>query len=87
VSRIEIVIDELVLRGVAPEDRHAVAAGIQDALQAHGTEWAAAGRTIGSRSEAGRRAPATTSPVGEPRTLGLRVGTALWDASTGRAAR
>ncbi|HEY7876121.1 MAG TPA: hypothetical protein VIG64_13480 [Actinomycetota bacterium] len=85
-TRIEIVIDELVLRGVDAGDRFAVAGAVEDALHAHGAEWAGSGRALGSRSESGRRAPAVTSPIGEPRTLGLRVGTALWDATTGRPA-
>jgi len=79
--RIEIVIDELVLRGVAPSDAHAVAAAVEAQLAVLGTRWSAAGgNRYGARDESSRRLPAIDVAPGTPADLGGAVANAVFGA-------
>jgi hypothetical protein len=82
---IEIVVDELVVRGLPPEQAHATAAALEERL----TELAGSNHApVRARAEASRRLPAVTAPAGSPGALGRAVAGAVWGAvSGGRAAR
>lgn len=74
---IEIVIDELVVRGLAPGEAQLTRAGLEARL----TELAGSepGR-VPSRAEASRLLPPVTAPAGSPRALGGAVAGAVWGA-------
>lgn len=82
--RVEIVMDEVVLRGVAPEAAPRVASALEARLRALAQEWAAAGGGTGgaptSRDEASRRLPAVAPRASSPAALGNAVAAAVWDA-------
>jgi hypothetical protein len=79
VTRVEITVDELVLRGVPPEGAHAVQAAFEARLAALAGdgEGPRAGRT-----EAFRRLPAIEAPAAAPTELGNAVADAVWSAVT-----
>jgi hypothetical protein len=73
--RLEIVVDELVVRGLSPEQARVAAT----ALEAHLTALAAQpGTEIGARAESFRRLPAVEAPAGSPAAVGEAVAGALW---------
>jgi hypothetical protein len=78
--RLEVAVDELVLRGVPPEQAHAVAAALEARLAELGEEWATSGARPAAREEAFRRLPAVDAPAGEPAALGARIAESLWSA-------
>jgi hypothetical protein len=74
VRRVEVVIDELVLRGVDPAQARATAAALETRLTALAAEHDAGVR---ERTEAFRRvAPVTAAPGG----LGEALADAVWKA-------
>jgi hypothetical protein len=74
VRRVEVVIDELVLRGVDPAQARATAAALETRLAALAAEH---GGGVRERAEAYRRAaPVTAAPDG----LGGAVADAVWKA-------
>lgn len=74
-TRLEIVVDELVVRGLAPADARAAAAVLETRL----AELAAGGAGgIASRAEAFRRLPAVDVRAGSPAALGEAVAGAVW---------
>ena len=73
-KRVEVVIDELVLRGVDPAHARATAAALETRLAALAAEHDAG---VHRRAEAYRRAaPVTAAPEG----LGEAVADAVWKA-------
>lgn len=75
-ARLEIVLDELVFRGLSPAEARAAAA----ALEARLDELARAARPrVPPRSEAFRRLPPVDA-AGSPRSLGEAVAGAVWRA-------
>jgi hypothetical protein len=74
VRRIEIVIDEFVLRGLTPEEARAAAAALEARLAA----LADAGAVAGARDEAFGRLPPVEA--GSPAALGDAVAGVVWDA-------
>jgi hypothetical protein len=83
--RLEVVVDELVLRGVPPERAHAVAAAVEARLAALAESWA--GAPLAGRAEAFRRLPAVQAPAAAPAALGDAVAEAVWDAIAGGGRR
>lgn len=82
--RVEIVVDELLLRGVPPEQAEAVAAAIESQLAAMSTQWAQhGGGAPASRVEACRRLPAVDTPATSPDALGAAVAGAVLQNLTG----
>jgi hypothetical protein len=73
--RLEIVVDELVVRGLPPEQARVAAAAFERRLTA-----LAAGSTaaISERWEAVRRLPAVEAPAGSPAAVGDAVAGAVW---------
>jgi hypothetical protein len=83
--RIDIVIDELVLRGVAPEHADAVAAALRAQLELLAGPWAAGAGTapVAGRDESFRRLPAVDVAAGAPAVLGDAVAGAVFDGLAG----
>ncbi len=83
--RIEVVVDELVLRGVAPEHANEVAAAIESRLAVLGERWTAdaGGRGIAPRDQADLRAPALAVAAGSPARLGEAVAGAVFEGVLG----
>ena len=78
--RVEIVVDELVVRGVGAGEARLLAAGLETRLAA----LAAAGEApLLSRDEAFRRLPAIDLPPGSPAGAGEAVAGAVWSALSG----
>lgn len=76
--RVEIVVDELLLRGVPPEQAEAVAAAIEAHLAALSTRWAQQGvGALAPRDESSRRLPAVETPATSPDALGAAVAGAV----------
>jgi hypothetical protein len=78
--RIEIVVDELVFRGLSPEAARSAAADFEARL----TELAASGAVVPARAESFRRLPAIDVPA---EGVGEAVGDAVWSALAGGASR
>jgi hypothetical protein len=76
--RIEIVVDELVFRGISPEAARAAAAGFDAQL----AELAASDAAVPARAESFRSLPAIDAPTDG---IGEAVGTAVWSTLTGGA--
>jgi hypothetical protein len=73
--RLEIVIDELVMRGLAPEQARVAATALEGRLTALGSGSTA---EISERSEAVRRLPAVEAPASSPAAVGEAVAGAVW---------
>ncbi len=80
VPRIEIVIDELIVRGLSPAAAQVAAASIQERLAALVAEPGAA---ISGRDEASRRLPAIEAAVDAPAALGATIAGTVWSAIGG----
>jgi len=78
--RIEIVVDELVFRGLSPEAARTAAAEFEATL----AELAAPEASVPPREEASRRLPPVDAPVGG---VGEAVAGAVWSALAPGAAR
>jgi hypothetical protein len=78
--RVEVNVDELVLRGLPRERAHAVAAALEARLAALAEDWAASGAPPTAREEAFRRLPAVEAQAGDPLALGEAVADAVWGA-------
>ena len=81
--RLEIVVDELVVRGLAPDAARLAAAALETRL----TELAGEPHApLAPRAEAFRRTPAVDVPA-SPRAVGEAVAGAVWGTLEGRAGR
>jgi hypothetical protein len=72
---VEVTVDELILRGVPPQQAHAVADALQARLAALAERPEA---VIPSRAEAFRRLPAVEARADSPAELGEAVAGAVW---------
>jgi hypothetical protein len=82
--RLEIVVDELVVRGLEPGEARVAAA----ALEARLTELASAGAPLHPRAEAFRRGPAVdVQAVAQPAAIGEAAASAVWSTLEGRSGR
>jgi hypothetical protein len=80
---IEIVVDELVLRGVPNERAHEVAEAMKVRLAALGEDSAHGGEAIAARDEAFRRAPDAQPESASAGALGEAVAGSVWNAVGG----
>jgi hypothetical protein len=78
--RIEIVVDELVFRGLSPEAARAAAAGLEARL----SELAESGADVPARAEHFRRLPAIDAAADG---VGEAVGSAVWSLLAGGGKR
>jgi len=82
-QRLEIVVDELIVRGLEPADARAAA----DALETRLTMLAEADQgTVPARTESFRRLAPLAVPTAAPAALGHAVAGAVWNAVSGRGA-
>lgn len=79
--RVEIVVDELVLCGVAPETARVAAAALETRLAALAE---GAKGPLPERAESFRRPAPVTVLAGRPAALGDAVAGAVWSAVSGR---
>jgi hypothetical protein len=79
---LEIVVDELVLRGVPNERAADVAAALEGRLAALGKESVRDGIQLAPRDEVFRRTPEVQAPS-SPGALGEAVAGAVWGAVSG----
>ena len=79
--RVEIVVDELVVRGVGAGEARLLASGLEARLAA-----LAGGDDVvlPARDEAFRRLPAVDVPAGSPARAGEAVAVAVWSALGGK---
>jgi len=82
-SRLEIDVDELVVRGLPPSQARAVVAALEQRLNEIGAEWAGSGSTITARDEPFRRAPAVTPEAPTPAAVGEAAAAAIWGTIAG----
>jgi hypothetical protein len=83
-TRLEIVVDELVVRGLSPSAARTAADALEARLTALAGEHPEA---FPQRAEAFRRLPAIDLPAGSPAGLGDAVADAVWAAVSGGGAR
>jgi hypothetical protein len=77
---IELVIDELVVRGLSPEDARVAAAALEARL---GALAGSGDADVRARAEAFRRLGPVSTPAGSPAALGESVAGAVWGAVSG----
>ena len=82
--RVEVTIDEVVLRGLPHHEAEAVIAQLRTTLDELAQAWIArAGPDDGAlppaRTESSRRLPPVTAPAGSPDALGAAVAARVWD--------
>lgn len=73
--RLEIVVDEVVLRGLSPEDARIAVDALEARLATLAADAEIAPR---ARAEAFRRLPPVTAPAREPAAVGNAVAGAVW---------
>jgi hypothetical protein len=74
---IEIVIDELVVCGLSPDDARAAASALEARLAVLAAD---PGAKVPARAEAFRRLPQVAAPAGAPGAVGEAVAGAVWGA-------
>lgn len=81
---IEIVVDELVVHGLPPEQARVAAAALEArlAVLAEGS-----GVSLAAHSEASRRLPAVQAAAGSPAAVGEALAAAVWNAVAGGGRR
>jgi hypothetical protein len=84
-ARLELVMDELVLRGLEPERAHAVAAALEARLRL--LAESSPGPPLSGRVESFRRLPAVEAPAASPAALGDAVARAVWETIAGGGTR
>lgn len=82
-TRLEIIVDEVVVRGVPPAQARAVVAALEARLQVLGAGWARSTTPIAPRDEAFRRAPIVTPRTASPVAVGESAASAVWTTITG----
>ena len=87
--RIEVTIDEVVLRGVPHHQSHEVLARFESRLSELVTAWGQESSPLHDRAESSRRLAPVDSPAGSPVALGSAVAERVWGdlSSGGRPAR
>ena len=77
---LEIVIDELIVRGLSPSEARVAAHALEERLSALAVESTV---TIGERAEASRRLSPVDVPSQSPAALGDAVAGAVWATLSG----
>jgi hypothetical protein len=81
--RLEIRVDEVVVRGLPPAQARSAVAALEARLQALGAGWVGSGTPIAPRDEAFRRAPVVAPATGSPRSVGESAASAVWTTIAG----
>jgi hypothetical protein len=84
-QRLDIRVDEVVVRGLPPGEARSAVAALEARLQALGEGWVAsdASTAIAPRDEAFRRAPIATVRTASPRAIGAAAASAIWTTIAG----
>ncbi|MCA1572110.1 MAG: hypothetical protein LC798_17700 [Chloroflexi bacterium] len=81
--RLEIRVDEVVVRGLPPAQARSAVAALEARLRALGEGWVASGTPILPREEAFRRTPITTPRTASPVAVGESTASAVWATIAG----
>ena len=81
--RLEIRVDEVIVRGLPPAEARSAVAALEARLQALGGEWATSGTPIASREEAFRRTTVATPTTASPGAVGESTASAVWTTIAG----
>lgn len=81
--RLEIRVDEVVVRGLPPAEARSAVAALEARLEAIGEGWVASGTPIAPRDEAFRRAPIATPTTASPVAVGESAASAVWATIAG----
>jgi hypothetical protein len=84
--RIQLTIDEVILRGVPPQQAEAVVAQFRATLAELAGAWLIqeGGAVLAARAESSRRLPPVAVPADAPGALGAAIAARVWgDLSTG----
>jgi hypothetical protein len=76
--RLEILVDEVVVRGLSPAQVRSAVAALEARLQLLGEGWAASGMAIAARDESFRRAPVATPATSSPAAVGESAASSIW---------
>jgi hypothetical protein len=89
VRRLEIRVDEVVVRGLSTAQARSAVAALEARLQVLGEGWASATATtaIAPRDEAFRRASVVTPPTRNPNAIGESAASAVWSTIAGGGRR
>ena len=82
-SRLEILVDEVVVRGLSPAEARSAVAALEARLAALGEAWAGSDAPIAPRDEAFRRGPAATPRTASPAAVGESAASAVWSTIVG----
>jgi hypothetical protein len=78
--RLEIVVDELVVRGMSPHAARVAATAFEERLTLLARQSPG---PIAERAESSRRLPAVEAPAGSPAAVGEAVAGAVWNTLSG----
>ncbi len=83
--RLEIRVDEVIVRGLSPAQARSAVAALEARLQALGEGWASATPTpsIAPRDDSFRRGPVIAPPTGNPTAVGESAASAVWTTIAG----
>lgn len=81
--RLEILVDEVIVRGLSPAEARSAVSALEARLQALGEDWTASGAPIAPRDEAFRRSQITTSASASPVAVGESAASAVWTTVAG----
>ena len=76
--RLELLVDEIVMRGLPASDARAVIAAMEVRLYQLGELWAASSEAIGTRDDAVRRSAPVTPASAAGADVGESVASAVW---------
>jgi hypothetical protein len=82
-DRLEILVDEVVVRGLSPAEARSAVAALEARLQVLGEDWAVSNAAIAPRDEVFRRAPITTPRTASPVAVGESAASAVWSTIAG----
>jgi len=82
-ARLEIRVDEVVVRGLSPAHARSAVAALEARLRLLGEGWAVSGTAVAARDEAFRRAPVAKPRSASPVSVGESAASAVWSTITG----
>ncbi len=86
-QHLEILVDEILVRGLSPAEARSAVTALEARLQALGESWAASGTPIAPRDEAYRRTPIAAPATASPVAVGESAASAVWTTVTGAQRR
>lgn len=86
-TRIEMTLDEIVVRGLTPEQARVAVAALESRLEALAGDWVRSGSALTDRDETYRRGPDANVASPTPTGLGEAVAISVWRAAAARNGR